>query len=256
MPIRLQGNASGNPMAVTASAYRASMRPKFEVDLAPIVQEETFKQKAYAALRAAIVKMDIYASREPVMLDEREISEKIGVSRTPIREAVAMLEQEGLVRVVPRRGILVVRRNKREIIEMVQAWAALESMAVRLLIASASDEQISGLRKLMGGFGAGRLPQQHLTDYSSANIEFHQAIIALSGSRILAEMTDKLLLHVRGLRRLTIGRDDRAARSIADHLAIIEAIESRDSERAERLSREHTLGLAAYIETHSDELFE
>ncbi|HJW79045.1 MAG TPA: GntR family transcriptional regulator, partial [Beijerinckiaceae bacterium] len=60
-----------------------------------IATEASFKSKAYAALKDAITKMDIYASSEPIMLDERELSEKLGVSRTPIREAVAMLSQEG-----------------------------------------------------------------------------------------------------------------------------------------------------------------
>src|SRR6476469_4882036 len=95
--------------------------------------EDSFKAKAYAALKEAILKMDLYGNREPIMLDERELSDRLGVSRTPVREAVAMLEQDGFLRTVPRRGILVVKKNKREIIEMVQAWAALESMAARLI---------------------------------------------------------------------------------------------------------------------------
>jgi DNA-binding GntR family transcriptional regulator len=69
---------------------------------------------------------------------------------------------------------------------------------------------------------------------------------------LLVEMTDNLLLHVRGIRQMTIGRDDRASRSIVDHLNIIEALERRDSELAERLSRDHTLGLAAYVQQHAD----
>jgi DNA-binding GntR family transcriptional regulator len=228
---------------------------KPDVALPRIQPEESFKIKAYAALKDAIVKMDLYATREPIMLDEREISDRIGVSRTPIREAVAMLEQDGFLRTLPRRGILVVRKTKREIIEMIQAWAALESMAVRLTIQSAGDDEISALRRLMEGFGADHRPTQHLSEYSAANIEFHQTIIRLSKSAVLADMTDNLLLHVRGIRALTIGRDDRARRSIRDHRAIIEAIERRDVELAERLSREHTLGLAAYVEAHGDELF-
>src|SRR3954471_8333423 len=109
--------------------------------IARIPVEASFKSKAYAALKDAITKMDIYGSSEPIMLDERELSEKLGVSRTPIREAVAMLEQEGFVRTVPRRGILVVRKTKREIVEMIQAWAALESMAARLIAERASDAE-------------------------------------------------------------------------------------------------------------------
>ena len=69
-------------------------------------------------------------------------------------------------------------------------------------------------------------------------------------------MTDNLLLHVRGIRQITIGRDNRAERSIRDHLAIIDALERRDTEAAERLSREHTLGLAAYVEQYGDRFFD
>ena len=239
-----------------ARTRNGGRRADLAAHLPRIRPAESFKSKAYAALKQAIIKMDIYATTEPVMLDERDISERIGVSRTPIREAVAMLEQDGFLRTVPRRGILVVRKNKREIIEMVQAWAALESMAVRVLIQSASDAEIAGLRALMRKFDEAHKPADHLSDYSAANIQFHQMIIGLSKSRVLADTTDNLLLHVRGIRALTIGRHDRAKRSIEDHLTIIDAIEKRDTERAEKLSRDHTLGLAAYVETHGDEIFD
>ena len=65
-------------------------------------------------------------------------------------------------------------------------------------------------------------------------------------------MTEDILLHVRGIRKITIGRNDRASQSIKDHLAIIDALEKRDTELAERLCRDHTLGLATYVEKHSD----
>ncbi len=71
----------------------------------------------------------------------------------------------------------------------------------------------------------------------------------------MAKLTEDILLHVRGIRQLTIGRDNRAQRSIEDHLGIIDALEKRDTERAERLSREHTLRLATYVDEHGDELF-
>ena len=80
--------------------------PMAEADIAivRIAPETSFKNKAYEALKDAILKMDIYATPEPVMLDERALSERLGVSRTPIREAIAMLEQDGFVKTVPRRG--------------------------------------------------------------------------------------------------------------------------------------------------------
>ena len=64
-------------------------------------------------------------------------------------------------------------------------------------------------------------------------------------------MTQNLIQHVRGIRQITIGYDDRINQSIIDHLAIIEALERRETENAERLSREHTLGLARYVEKHA-----
>ena len=77
--------------------------------------------------------MDVYRSRADIRLDERRLAQDFGISRTPVREAMAQLEREGFVRSVPRRGIYVVRKTKREVIEMITAWAALESMAARLI---------------------------------------------------------------------------------------------------------------------------
>jgi DNA-binding GntR family transcriptional regulator len=215
-----------------------------------IEAEASYKSKAYAALKEAITGLDIYRSSEPVMLDERELSERLGVSRTPIREAVAMLEQEGFLRTVPRRGILVVRKTKREIVEMIQAWAALESMAARLITKNASDGEIATLRVLFHGFNNGHVSREHMDEYSSANIAFHQSLIRLSGSKLLANMTDNLFLHVKSIRHRTIFDDDRAERSIRDHMEIIQALESRDTDRAERLVREHTLRLGEHVEKH------
>lgn len=214
--------------------------------------EETFKTKVYAALKHAIINMDIYGQREPTWIDERQLSEKLGVSRTPVREAVAMLEQEGFVKSLPRRGIMVLKKTKNEVVEMIQAWAALESMAARLVVERASDAEIGKLRTLFKDFSDSHKPSEHVTEYSDANIVFHQTLIGLSKSQLLVDMTDNLLLHVRGIRQMTIGRDDRASRSIVDHLKIIEALERRDMALAEQLSRDHTLGLAAYVEQHAE----
>ncbi|MFK8249890.1 GntR family transcriptional regulator [Ancylobacter terrae] len=214
--------------------------------------KQSFKSRAYAALKEAITGMDIYGSDAPLLLDERDLSERLGASRTPIREAVAMLEQEGLLRAVPRRGILVVRRTKVEIIEMIEAWAALESMAARLATQRASDEAIAELRAYFKEFDFKRIERERCDEYSSANIAFHQALIRLSGSRLLAAMTENLFLHVRAIRHRTIFEMDRAQRSAADHLEIIEALEARDADRAERLVRDHTLRLAAHVRSHVD----
>jgi DNA-binding GntR family transcriptional regulator len=220
--------------------------------IARLPEEVTYKTKAYRALKEAIANMDLYRSSEPVMLDERELSEGLGVSRTPIREALAMLQQEGFIRVLPRRGIMVVRRSKREIIEMIQAWAALESMAARLITLNASDEEIATLRSLFQSFRTDHEVLDHVDEYSAANIAFHQALIRLSGSETLATMTSNLTIHLRAIRHRTIFEMNRAQRSFEDHIQIIEALEARDTELAERLARDHTLTLADHVEKHVD----
>src|SRR6516162_3202993 len=164
--------------------------------LEPIDTSFSFKNKAYLALKSAIVAMDVYGSRNEIRLDERSLAEQFGISRTPVREAMAQLEREGFVRTVPRRGVYVVRKTKREVIEMITAWAALESMAARLVTTHASAEEIASLRKMFATFDNGQV-RAHLDEYSEVNIEFHQTLIRLSRNNVLVELAENLFTHMR-----------------------------------------------------------
>jgi DNA-binding GntR family transcriptional regulator len=221
--------------------------------LAPIDTAPSFKHQAYAALKNAIVAMDIYRDRDDIRLDERKLAQDFGISRTPVREAMAQLESEGFVRSVPRRGIYVVRKTRREVIEMIEAWAALESMAARLITQVATDAEIAGLRDMFATFESGK-HRAHLDEYSDVNIEFHQAIIKLSRNDVLIDLAENLFTHMRMIRRKTIGEKDRADRSIRDHMNIIEALEARATDRAEDLVRDHALGLAEHVAQYADYL--
>jgi DNA-binding GntR family transcriptional regulator len=216
------------------------------VTVQPLESDFSFRAKAYHALREAIVSMNLYDTSEEIRLDERQLAADLGVSRTPIREAMARLEHEGLVRTVPRRGIFVVRKTKAEILDIITVWAALESMAARLITLNASDEEIASLRTLFSTFEGGQIGA-HIDEYSDANIRFHSRIIEMSHSPLLAKMAENLFIHVRSIRHRTITEDQRFERSIVDHMHIIEALERRDTERAERLVRQHTLDLAQHV---------
>lgn len=211
----------------------------------------SLKARAYDALKNAILKMDIYAPDAELRLDERDLSASFGVSRTPLREALAQLDQEGLVRIQPRRGIFIVRKTKTEILEMITVWAALESMAARLAAQVASAEDIAKLHPLVDGFSQDAVARQ-LGEYSDANIAFHSAIIALGDNALIGEITGNLFFHVRGIRRRTIVELDRAQRSVLDHREIVTAIEQRDADRAETLVRNHTLKLRDHVEKNVD----
>ncbi len=199
---------SAGVQVASASHPGAAVSPRVE----PIASPDSFKRRAYAALKDAIAAMDVYRSRTDIRLDERRLASDFGISRTPVREAMAQLEREGFVRAVPRRGVYVVRKTKREVIEMITAWAALESMAARLITENASADEIASLRTMFAKFENGKL-HARLDEYSEVNIEFHQTIIR-----------------------------------------IIEALEARDTKRAEDLVRNHALGLAEHVEKYADYL--
>ena len=219
------------------------------LNIVPIAESFSLKARIYAALKAAISEMNVYAADANLRLDERELSQRFGISRTPLREALAQLDQEGLVRIVPRRGIYIVRKTKAEILEMITVWAALESMAARLATAAASDAELAGLHALVDSFSADEVALK-MGEYSDANIRFHQAIIALGKCRLIGDITDGLFFHVRAIRQRTILEQDRAKRSVVDHREIVAALEARDADRAERLVREHTLKLRDHVERY------
>lgn len=222
-----------------------------QLDIKPIGDGFSLKSKIYDSLKAAIMDMNIYDSDAELRLDERRLSEQFGISRTPLREALARLDQEGLVNIVPRRGIYIVRKSKTEILEMITVWAALEGMAARLITQNASDGEIASLRALCSTFD-GEAVKARIDEYSDTNIKFHQAILKMSKCDLLNDLTQGLFMHVRAIRARTISEKDRADRSIVDHMHIIEALEARDTELAERLVREHTLNLKAHVERYVD----
>jgi DNA-binding GntR family transcriptional regulator len=217
--------------------------------IVPIGESVSLKARTYDALKSAITEMNIYDPGAELKLDERDLSERFGVSRTPLREALAQLDSEGLVRIVPRRGIYIVRKTKREILDMITVWAALESMAARLATQAAGDKAIARLHDMTDGFGDGAAPD-NVDEYSETNIQFHQAILGLGSNPLIGRISSELFIHVRAIRHRTIFEADRARRSVQDHRAIVAAIESRDTDLAERLVREHTLRLRDHVAQH------
>ena len=206
-------------------------------------------------LKAAIMEMDIYSADANLRLDERQLAEQLQISRTPIREALARLEREGFVEIRPRKGVYVRPKTLPEVLEIVVVWAALESMAARLVTQVASDREIATLRKL-GIKHSTDSKRAEIEEYSEANILFHQKILELSRCTLLSETADRLLQHMHAVRRRAMHEKDRVSRSIVDHMAIIEAIENREPELAAMLVRDHTMKLHDHIKNTWQELQE
>lgn len=214
--------------------------------LRPIPTNFTLKDHVYDMLRDAITAMDIYRDDANLRLDERSLAEQIGISRTPLREAIARLESDGLLEVVPRKGVYVRRKSLTEILEIIVAWAALESMAARLATERASDAEIATLRRIAAKYSQDEVGTR-ISEYSDDNIRFHQRILEISKCTLLKEMADGLFLHMHAVRLRAMGEGNRVQRSVVDHAEIIEAIERRDAEEASRLVREHTMTLHEHV---------
>ncbi|HEU0221238.1 MAG TPA: GntR family transcriptional regulator [Paracoccaceae bacterium] len=215
------------------------------ITLKPVDTDFSLKSHLYEVLRAAITRLDIYDDATDLRLDERGLAEQLGISRTPVREALVKLEQEGFVKILPRRGVFVVRKSLSEILEMITVWAALESMAARMAAEKASDAEIGSLRALAAEYSAEGTAD--LEEYSEANMLFHQRILELSGCRLLLEIAKGLFVHMGAIRRRAMREGDRRRRSVVDHMGIIEAIEARDPALAADLVRVHTMRLHDHI---------
>lgn len=203
---------------------------------------QSLKSRAYDALKSAITSLDIYAPDAQLKLDERDLSSRFGISRTPLREALALLEREGILSVVPRRGVYIVRKSRDEILDMITVWAALESMAARLAVAACDEADFAVLHDHVRAGAEGGV-----SAHAEANIRFHQAILKAGGNAIVDRIAEELLFHVRAVRRHMQWDEERRARSLAEHRNIVSAIEMRDADEAERLVREHTLRMRDHI---------
>ncbi len=220
--------------------------PLHNIKLKPIENDFTMRDHVYEVLRDHILSIDIYDIDEDLRLDERRLADQLGISRTPVREVLARLEQDGLIEIIPRRGVFICRKSLSEILDMVITWAALESMAARLATQGASDEEFILLRKfaMSNSISASKM---ELAEYSDANITFHQMILELSGCSLLKTTADQLFMQMACIRRRAMREADRAAKSVVDHMEIIEALESRDADLAAKLVREHTMRLHDHI---------
>lgn len=217
-----------------------------ELKLKPVDGTFSLKEHIYGVLKQSIMDLDIYDPATNLRMDERTLADQLGISRTPIREAIMRLEQEGFVDIQPRRGVFIKRKSLNEILEMITVWAALESMAARLACTRASDAEIAELRRIGARYTRDNA-KANIGEYSEANIEFHLCILGLSKCSMLQQIAEGLFTHLKAVRRRGLADTARADRSLVDHMNIIEAIETRSDDLASVLVREHTIRLHDYI---------
>ena len=169
-------------------------------------------------------------------LREVELAVRLGVSRTPIREAIRRLASDGLVEGAPSRGVMFIRLDKQQVREIYSLRAVLEGAAARLAAQHASEGEIALMRELIGSVeDVGNSPETH----GRNNRILHQAICEAAHNRYLMQALTQLSDSLGLLPGTTFQIPGRPAEARKEHLAIVAAIEKRDADEAERLARLH-----------------
>ena len=132
--------------------------------------------------------------------------------------------------------------------QLVSCWTAMELMASRMITLHAADEEISSHRDLFSVFGSDAV-RANIDEYSDHNIEFRKDILDLRRCSLLRELAENLLILMRLIRGRTIVDSECGDRSIIDHMDVIEVLEVRGTELADRLAREHILNLVQPVES-------
>ncbi|WP_372866431.1 GntR family transcriptional regulator [Pseudomonas sp.] len=173
-------------------------------------------------------------------LDETELAERFGVSRTPVREALNQLANAGLVEIRPRRGAVVAEVGAQKLVEMFEVMAELEGMCGRLAARRISREQEHALVAAQEACEAIR-DSGDPDLYYERNDEFHGIIYAASHNAFLVEQAWVLRRRLRPYRRLQLRARDRINNSLSEHEAIVRAIQTGDADQANELLREHVI---------------
>lgn len=205
-------------------------------------QKRKTSQSVYENVRTLLGNM-MQGLTEPVRVREDELAAQLGVSRTPVREALIRLESTGLIRLRPGRGALLSPVTDGEYLEWLQLREVLEGFAAREAALNASQRDVERLRALFEPFLTSSVDDRDADAYAQANVTFHEEIIALANNRLLEQVWAAFGHRQTTFRRQTIKRLHRGADSLREHLAMIDAIARRDADLADRLARAHVRAL-------------
>ena len=200
--------------------------------------------RAYLSLKDGILSL---VFRPGEILRKAEICDTLGVSRSPVSEAVARLAAEGLVDVVPQAGTFVARFSMAEIREGAFLREALELAAVELVAASITDDQLVQLRRNLR-VQAALLSDGDFAGFYQTDAQMHGLILSFTGLRRLATLADTAWVHVNRARQLILPAPGRVPATYAEHQAILAALEARDPAAARVATQSHLRQLMTFLD--------
>lgn len=177
-----------------------------------------------------------YAPNEE--LKEKTIGEELGVSRTPVREALRQLELEGLVSIIPNKGAYVVGLTQKDMQDIYEIRCRLEGLCARWAAKNITKEQLDELEEIvfLAEFHAKKGNAEQLVELDN---KFHETLYAAAGSKELQRVLSDFHHYLQRVRKVTLTDEKRASDSNQEHMMIVEALKEHDEDKAEKLATQH-----------------
>ena len=191
--------------------------------------------QAYHELKRIVLEREVSLGGK---LNEGELAAALGISRTPVREAINRLEKEGLVEIFPQRGAFVVRPSEKDISELFLIRESLEGLAAYLAAEKINEDKVVKLESCVQGFKE-PFAESAVHRYAKEDFRFHQMIVSFSDAQRLIKMISSLFDHIRIFRLTTLGLSSRMKTSLAEHRLLLEALREKNSEGAQQMMRQH-----------------
>jgi DNA-binding GntR family transcriptional regulator len=204
------------------------------------------REAAFEKIKEAIIKGHFKPGEKLV---EQTLAQEMGVSRTPVREAIRRLEAEGFVVSIPRKGVVVSRADKEEIVQLYSIRAELEGLAARWAIENADEDDIQKLDEAILRMEE-TAASGDLDGVVQSNALFHDAIAQASKSRILCTLLKTLQDNIQRFRFQSLLLPGRPKAVLAEHKEIVAAIKEKKTEEADRLLKEHLQNACAATLAH------
>ncbi|HUX21538.1 MAG TPA: GntR family transcriptional regulator [Spirochaetia bacterium] len=204
------------------------------------ILKENLNTKAYTALKQMIAR---YSFKPGERINVEQITKELGVSRTPVWEAVRRLEQEGLVVNVPNRGVFMYALTLQEALDLIAVRETLEGMAARLAAEHIDDKTLSKLEKILERQRK-IVERQDLSAYAQTDADFHELIYESTGNSVLSEML-RTIHHK--IRPISLNSSNFIQNFYEDHIGMVAALKAHDSQRAEEVFRRHTQDIMSII---------
>lgn len=203
-------------------------------------QDNSLRGKVFRRLRDDILS-GVYQENDE--LREISLGEELGVSRTPVREALRQLELEGLVKIIPNKGAYVTGISLKDVHDIYMIRSLLEGLCTRWATRYITEKQIEDLEEviLLSEFHLKKKGDDKAQQVSELDGKFHKVLYHASNSRILEHVLSDFHKYVKMARTMSVEEESRAEKSIEEHRAILEAIKAKDEDLAEKLANEHIM---------------